>query len=57
MLKACDILNYFLKDLFYERNVTYINKIFISFESKYDDIAIIYPGGLFNTKNDNITYK
>jgi len=46
-------LNYFLKDLFYEREVTYIHKIFMKFEEKYDNVSFIYPGGLFeNLPND-----
>ena len=51
MLKACDILNYFIKDLFYERSITYIHKIFMAFEDEIDPIGWTYPGGTFNKEN------
>lgn len=39
ILGACDVLNYFLEDFFFDKNVTYIHYIYMVFEN-YDDKGV-----------------
>ncbi|EAR87965.3 cache domain protein (macronuclear) [Tetrahymena thermophila SB210] len=58
ILGACDVLNYFLEDFFFDKNVTYIHYIYMVF-ANYDNtgqnqlpsdqqelVSIWYPGGI-----------
>lgn len=56
ILQASDVLNYFLEDFFFDKNVTYIHYIYMVFENldsvagpvstQQDAFSIWYPGGI-----------
>jgi hypothetical protein len=43
-VEAADILNYFLQDFFFNKNITHIEHIYFAYEQ--DKLAFFYPGGI-----------
>ena len=42
-MEAASVLNYIIRDMWFDKNVTSIYEIYMAFE--VDELVILYPGG------------